>query len=85
MLMKKEWERFYTTVADATVENNLVDQVSVDEVNHCYVLEIGVGSYVTDGYAEDGEERYSHYVSRSVFDIIVKGLDRRGYEKVAKN
>ena len=85
MLMKKEWERFYTTAADATDEKDLVDQVSVDSENHCYVLEIGVGAYVTDGYDERGEERYSHYVSRSVFDIIVEGLDRHGYQKVAEN
>ena len=78
MFLATEWEMFYT---ESKGNDELVDQISIDEKNKRYMLEINAHDEVTDGYDEKGNEVVSWYVSRLVFDIIVKGIEERGFVK----
>ena len=69
--MKREWERFYT---DSKQHPELVDQVEIDAERKTYRLFIDADDHITDGIDEHGEPIYSCYVSRLVFESIVKGL-----------
>ena len=82
MFLIKDWEMFYTDAINATEDNNLVDQISIDKVNKRYVLDIDAADLVTDGYDEAGDAINSTYVSRLVFDIIVEGLKQHGFKSV---
>lgn len=76
MFLVKDWEMFYT---DSLVNEDLVDQLSVDVANKRYVLDVGAEIWATDGYDEDDDEICSNYVSRFVFNIIVEGLKQKGF------
>ena len=75
---KQEWERFYTDAKEQN-EEGFVDQISIDVINKVYSLGEKVDIADTDGEDEDGNEIYSFYVSRGVFDIILEGLKAKGY------
>lgn len=81
MFLATEWEMFYTCAAGAPEDGYLVDQVSIDEVNKRYILDINAIDLITDGVDEKGNEINSLYVSRLVFDIIIAGLEQRGFKR----
>jgi hypothetical protein len=72
---------FYTKVLGSNEDEDLVDQVSIDEVNKEYLLETGDSFQITDGILPGGYELNSIYVSRLVFDIIVQGIKERGFKE----
>lgn len=74
-----EWELFYT--CSEKDEDNLVDQIYIDVVNKRYLLELDAPCLVTDGFDECGNEIFSDYVSKAVFDMIVWGVKQNGYEE----
>lgn len=79
MFLVKDWEMFYT---DSKNNEDLVDQVSIDKGNKRYVLDIDADILVTDGYDEEMNDMDSTYVSRFIFDIIVKGLEENNFRKL---
>lgn len=81
MLLFRNSEMFYTGSQQATDEDDLVDQISIDRDSKEYYLQKNVGSHVTDGYLSDGYAIISYYVSRFVFDIIVEGVKRAGFKE----
>lgn len=74
-----EWELFYTT--SEKDEDYLVNQICIDAVNKRYILETDVSCYVTDGFDECGNEIFSTYVSKEVFDILVKSVKENGFKE----
>ena len=74
-----DWELMYT---DSKNDEDLVDQVSIDFRNKRYGLDIDANSCVTDGCDEEGNEIYSHYVSRALFDLVIESLDSKGIKKI---
>ena len=86
MFLAREWSMFYTVTKRQERNWDLVNQISIDEKNKRYVLDIDAPDLVTDGYDEEGEEIYSYPVSRLVFDIILNGLKEKGFkELIMKN
>ena len=81
MFLATKWEMFYTESKTQNKED-LVDQISIDAVNKVFVLYESVSDMVTDGYDDYGNEINSIYVSREIFDIILKGLNLNGYKQV---
>lgn len=79
MTITKEWEMFYT---DSKINEDNVDQVSIDVKNKRFVLDIDADMMVTDGYWEDGDEVVSHYISRFVFDLIIESLKAKGFKEL---
>lgn len=71
-----KWEMFYT---DSKNNEDLVDQISIDADNKRYVLDIDAEDWVTDGEDENGNEIYSNYVSRYMFDLILKAIKENGF------
>ena len=76
MKLTTEWEMFYT---DSKNYEDLVHQISIDIENKRYVLDINAEIWVTDGEDENGNEIYSNYVSRFIFDLILKSLKELGF------
>ena len=74
MSFATEWERFYTENVDDPDNYDIVDYLCLNPKTKEYSLEIGANSLVTDGEDEDGNEIYSTYVSRFIFDLLVKGV-----------
>ena len=81
MLIRKNCERFYTAAVGSNEDEDLVDQVSIDEVNKEYLLETGDSFQITDEFLQGGFELRSLDVSRLVFDIIVQGIKERGFKE----
>ena len=81
MLIRKNCEMFYTAAVGSNEDEDLVDQVSIDEVNKEYLLETGDSFQITDGFLQGGFELRSLDVSRLVFDIIVQGIKERGFKE----
>ena len=75
------WEMFYTDSNQQNEEETLVDQISIDKDNKVYVLYESADYMITDGTDEEGNEVYSYYVSREIFDIILHGLKSNGYKQ----
>lgn len=76
MLVK--WEMLYT---DSKVDEDLVDQVSIDMENKRYVLDIDADMCITDDTDENGEPfACSYYVSRKLFDFIITALNEQGFK-----
>ncbi len=82
--LAKNWERFYTDAKTQNKEESFVDQISIDVINKVYVLYEQVDYEAIDGEDEKGNEIYSFYISREVFNIILKGLKSKGYKQVKK-
>ena len=82
MFLATDWEMFYTHAAGAPKDSDLVDQVSIDETNKRYILDINAMDLITEGIDQKGNEINSFYVSRLVFDIIIEGLEQRGFKRV---
>ena len=80
--LSKEWEMFYTDAKRQNKEESLVDQISIDVINKVYVLYEEADFVDTDGWDEEGNEIYSAYVSKEIFNIILQGLKSNGYRQV---
>lgn len=72
-----EWELFYTK-SDKD-EDYLVNQICIDVVNKRYILETDVPCHATDGFDSFGNEIFSDYVSKAVFDMLVKSVKDNGF------
>lgn len=81
MLLIRNSEIFYTVSRDATDEDDLVDQISIDRENKEYYLQKNSPAHITDGYLPGGYEITSLYVSRFVFDIIVEGVKSANFKE----
>lgn len=81
MFLVRDWEMLYTYSKKSTEEETLVDQIRIDKANKRYILDIDACNDVTDGYDAEMQEVNSSYVSRFVFDIIVEGVKRSGFNK----
>lgn len=69
-------ERFYT---DSCVDEGLIDQIEIDAQHKKYQLYLASDMNIADGWDESGEEIYSFYISREVFDIILSGLQDKNF------
>ena len=69
-----EWERFYT---ESKKNPEKVDQIEIDAKHKCYRLYLNERDEIIDGTDEYGEEVFSCFVSRLVFDIIVRGIQEQ--------
>ena len=74
-----EWEEFYT---DSQENSELVDFIAINSFCKSYHIFLNAKDDITEGYTELGMESSACYVSRDVFDIILKGVEAKGYEKV---
>lgn len=72
-------ELFYT---DSKTNEDLVDQIKIDVANKTFVMYINADINITDGEDENGEEIYSLYVSRFVFDLIVQGVKEKDFKQI---
>ena len=79
----KDIEIFYTCANGYTIDDecSLVDQVEIDVENKCYALYLNADYEITDGYDKYDTPINSWYVSRTIFDIIVKGVVDKGFTK----
>lgn len=84
MFMIKKWEIFYTDSLNSDFENDeeLVDQILIDSLNKRYILNKDADILVTDSIDEFGNEDYSMYISRFMFDLILEGLKNKGFKEV---
>lgn len=75
------WERFYTDAKGYDEEAMMVDQIEIDIKNNRFVLLENADFAITDGEDENGEEQYSSYVSREMFDLLVEALKAKGLKQ----
>ena len=75
------WERFYTDAKGYAEEAMMVDQIEIDIKNNRFVLLENADFAITDGEDENGEEQYSSYVSREMFDLLVEALKAKGLKQ----
>jgi len=78
-----QWEMFYTEAKSG--DDNLVDQISINNRNKRYLLEIETNYMATDGYDEVLVPISSKYVSRFLFEMIVEGVKNKGYKELDLN
>ena len=76
-----EWERFYTDAKGYPEEDMMVDQVEIDIKNNRFILIENADFAITDGQDENGEEVYSNYISREMFDLLVDALKAKGLKQ----
>ena len=72
------WESFYT---ESKIDNNLVDLIKIDKKGKRYTLCLNKDEDITEDYDIFGNEIYSTYVNRNVFNWIVDGVVSEGYTK----
>lgn len=75
------WERFYTDAIGYAEEDMIVDQIEIDIKNNRFVLVESADFAITDGEDENGEESYSNYISREMFDLLVDALKAKGLKQ----
>ena len=75
------WERFYTDSLEYSEEEMIVDQIEIDIKNNRFVLVKDADFAITDGEDENGDEQYSNYVSREMFDLLVEALKAKGLKQ----
>lgn len=63
--------------ANSNKSEKCLDQISIDELNKRFILDIGAVDYLTDNYEDWYQLRDSSYVSRFVFDLILEGLKKK--------
>ena len=76
-----EWERFYTDAKGYAEEDMMVDQVEIDIKNNRFILVENADFAITDGQDDNGDEMYSCYVSREMFDLLVDALKAKGLKQ----
>lgn len=83
MFFVDNWTAFR---AVSNKKEKCLDQISIDELNKRFILDIGAVDYLTDDYEDWYQLRDSTYVSRFVFDLIVDGIKEKGFkELIMKN
>ncbi len=76
-----KWEMFYT---DSKKNEDLVDQISIDVKNKRYILDVNLEYWMTEGYDEQENDVVGiGYVSRFVFDIILKAIKDMGFKQIS--
>ena len=78
MFNYEEWELFYT---NSDKDDDYVNQICIDVARKRYILELDADHRVTDGFDEFGNEIYSYYVSKEIFNIIVNGVKESGFKE----
>lgn len=81
MAWLKEVESFYTDAKGYEVDDCLVDMLYIDTEHKQFCLAKCVSDMNTDGFDESGEEYFSTYVSREVFDMLVEAVKLHGYKE----
>lgn len=77
MSFADEWEEFYT---ESKAEDRwLVDIIAIDETKQEFILYIDTPYLAVEGYDENFQPIHVTYVSRFVFDMIVKGIQEKGF------
>lgn len=88
MFLTNGWDVF---CAHSKTNDIGTDQISIDGRNKRYILDIDIVRYMPEEYDSDYDEdesipRYTTYLSRLVFDIILNGLKEKGFkELIIKN
>ena len=80
-----DWERFYTDAKGYAEEDMMVDQVEIDIKKNRFILVEKADFAITDGQDENGEEVYSNYISREMFDLLVDALKAKGLKQITSH
>ena len=75
------WERFYTDAKGYSEEDMMVDQIEIDIKNNRFVVISAADFAITDGEDDNGDEQYSSYISREMFDLLVEALKAKGLKQ----
>ena len=81
MSFNSDWEDFYTISLN---DEDLVDYVSINTKQKKYMLYIDVDDLITDSVDEDGNYDTNMFVSREVFNFIIKGLKENNYTRLVE-
>ena len=81
MSFNTDWEDFYTISLN---DEDLVDYVSINTKQKKYMLYIDVDDLITDSVDEDGNYDTNMFVSREVFNFIIKGLKENNYTRLVE-
>lgn len=79
MFISRNWEMFYTHVKR---NEDLIDLLYIDRTAKWYIFGENLSWLASDGVDDEREEYSATYISRLVFDIIVKGLQENGYKQL---
>ena len=79
MSFNSDWEDFYTISLN---DEDLVDYISVNTKLKKYIIYIDANDLITDSMDEDGNYDENMFVSRTVFDFIVKGVEDNNYTRL---
>ena len=82
MSFNSDWEDFYTISLN---DEDLVDYVSINNKQKKYMLYIDADYLITDSVDEDGNYDTNMFVSREVFDFIIKGLKENKYTRLVES
>lgn len=81
MSFNSDWEDFYATSLN---DEDLVDYVSINTKQKKYMLYIDADYLITDSVDEDGNYDTNMFVSREVFNFIIKGLKENNYTRLVE-
>lgn len=81
MSFNSDWEDFYTTSLN---DEDLVDYISINTKQKKYILYIDADDLITDSVDIDGNYDENMFVSRVVFDFIVKGVEDNKYTRLVE-
>ena len=95
MIFHKKWgikyiwslEIFYTEAnePDGSLSNGgRVDIIYIEAERERYVLDRHIPEMNTDGYYEDATEVVSHYISKTLFEIMVEAIQNKGFRKLVE-
>ena len=82
MSFNSDWEDFYATSLN---DEDLVDYVSINTKQKKYMLYIDVDDLIIDSVDEDGNYDINMFVSREVFNFIIKGLKENNYTRLVES
>lgn len=82
MSFNSDWEDFYATSLN---DEDLVDYVSINTKQKKYMLYIDADYLITDSVDEDGNYDTNMFVSREVFNFIIKGLKENNYTRLVES
>jgi len=80
-------EIFYTEAnePDGSLSNDeWVDMLYIETERKRYVLDRHILEMNTDGYYEDATEVVSHYISKTLFEIMVEAIQNKGFRKLVE-
>ena len=82
MSFNSDWEDFYTISLN---DEDLVDYISVNTKLKKYIIYIDANDLITDSMDEDGNYDENMFVSRTIFDFIVKGVEDNNYTRLIES